>query len=243
MSRLIPPHLPRTIACVGRNFADHIKELGNAQPTEPFYFLKPAGSVLFPGEGPVLMPRGCDLHYEVELVAVIKRDTDVWKGGRDELGEVVKGWCVGIDMTARNYQEAAKKKSLPWSLSKGFKTFLPLSHFIPFDLIPDPHNVELHLEVNGQQRQKDSTNLMLFDIAKLLEHVTGVMPLMEDDLLLTGTPKGVGKVVPGDRMTAGLKVEGVELEEARIDVLVEERSDGYGSEDAMNVKAKYEAAL
>lgn len=129
-------------------------------------------------------------------------------------------------------QETAKKAGLPWSLAKGLKTFLPLSNFIPFHCIPDPHNVELHLEVNGETRQKDNTNLMLFDIPRLLEHVSGVMPLYEDDIIMTGTPKGVGKVVPGDVITAGLRVGGNELDEAKIEVGVEQRVGGYGSESS-----------
>ena len=95
------PRLPRTIACIGRNFADHIKELGNARPKEPFFFLKAAGSVLYPGQGPVLVPKGCEMHYEVELAVVIGKGAgvggtvDEWRGGRADLGGVVKGWCVG----------------------------------------------------------------------------------------------------------------------------------------------------
>ncbi|KAL7268698.1 hypothetical protein RUND412_008665 [Rhizina undulata] len=225
----MPPLIrPRTIVCIGRNFADHIKELGNVRPTEPFFFLKPAGSILYPHQGPVLMPKGVDLHYEVELALVMGRECDNLKPS--EALDAVKGYFVGIDMTARNYQADAKKKGLPWSLCKGFKTFLPISSYIPKSKIPDPHNVELHLSVNNQLRQKDSTNLMLFDIPRLLQHITGVTTLFEDDLVLTGTPKGVGKVIPGDVLTAGLRVNGEEIEEGRIEVKVEERVGGYGSD-------------
>ena len=126
-------------------------------------------------------------------------------------------------------QETARNKGLPWSLAKGFKTFLPVSHFIPAAAVPDPHSVELWLRVNGELRQSDSTALMLFNIPRLLQHVTSVMPLEEDDLLLTGTPKGVGPVVPGDIITAGIKVNGVDLEEGRIEVVVEARTTGYSA--------------
>jgi acylpyruvate hydrolase len=104
-----------------------------------------------------------------------------------------------------------------------------VSHFIPKEKIPDPHDVELYLKVNGELKQSDSTKLMLFDIPRLLQHITSVMPLEEDDLLLTGTPKGVGPVKPGDVITAGIKVNGVELEEGKIEVKVEERAGGYGA--------------
>ena len=133
-------------------------------------------------------------------------------------------------MTARNYQSTAKEKGLPWSLAKGLKSFCPVSKFIPINKIPDPHNVQLHLEVNGEKRQEDFTSLMLFDIPRLLRHVTSVMPLGPGDLLLTGTPKGVGKVVPGDKITAGVRVDGEELQLGEIDVDIVERVGGYGSE-------------
>lgn len=118
---------------------------------------------------------------------------------------------------------------MPWTLCKGFKTFLPVSHFIPRSAIPDPHNVTLHLSVNGEVRQEDSTRLMLFDIPRLLQHISGVTTLYEDDLVLTGTPKGVGRVVPGDVLTAGVRVDGKEVEEGRIEVAVGERVGGYGA--------------
>jgi len=132
-----------------------------------------------------------------------------------------------MDGWAAPGQEAARKKGLPWSLAKGSKTFLPVSHFISKNKIPDPHDVRLHLEVNGRIRQDDNTGLMLFNIPKILQHVSGVFALEEDDLVLTGTPKGVGNVVPGDVITAGVSVDGIELEEGRIEVKVEERTGGY----------------
>lgn len=98
------PRLPRTIACIGRNYADHIKELGNARPKEPFFFLKPPGSLLYRHQGPILVPKGVNnLHFEVELGVILADKVDEWKGGRSDLTDkIIKGWCVGIDMTARN---------------------------------------------------------------------------------------------------------------------------------------------
>ncbi|KAH0608893.1 uncharacterized protein H6S33_001121 [Morchella sextelata] len=218
---------PHTIACIGRNYADHIKELNNTAPSTPFFFLKPPGTLLHPNAGPVLCPRGVDLHYEVELAAVMGREADDLTA--ENALDAVKGWCVGIDMTARNYQETAKSKGLPWTLCKGFKTFLPVSGFIPRALIPDAQDAELYLSVNGEVRQQDSTALMLFAVPRLLQHVTAVTTLYEDDLVLTGTPKGVGKVVAGDVMRAGIRVGGREIEEGRIEVRVEDRVGGYGA--------------
>lgn len=130
-------------------------------------------------------------------------------------------------MTARNEQNAAKRDGLPWTTAKGFDTFLPLSNVIPKSLIPDPHDVELSLSVNGEKRQDDSTSLMIFRIPAILSYVTRVMVLEKGDVVLTGTPKGVGSVNVGDVMRAGIRVGGKELEQGRVEVGVEERAGLY----------------
>lgn len=130
-------------------------------------------------------------------------------------------------MTSRNGQNEAKKKGLPWSIAKGFDTFLPISNVIEKSAIPDPHNIELYLTVNNEHRQADSTALMLFQIPRILSDISKVMTLEKGDIVLTGTPKGVGPVVPGDIMRAGIKVGGKELKEAYIEVGVEESTSTY----------------
>lgn len=130
-------------------------------------------------------------------------------------------------MTARNVQNEAKKKGLPWDISKGFDTFLPMSNIINKAAIPDPHKIELYLTVNGKVQQNDSTELMLFRIPRILGDISKVMTLEAGDIILTGTPKGVGPVVPGDVMRAGIRVDGKELEEAKIEVAVEESTGAY----------------
>jgi len=130
-------------------------------------------------------------------------------------------------MTARNAQNEAKKKGLPWDIAKGFDTFLPVSEVIAKSAIPDPQKVDLYLIVNGTSKQADSTELMLFRIPRILSDISKVMTLEKGDIVLTGTPKGVGPVVPGDVMVAGLKVGGKELPEARIEVQVEESTSTY----------------
>lgn len=136
-------------------------------------------------------------------------------------------YLLAIDMTARNAQNEAKKKGLPWDIAKGFDTFLPLSRVIPKTAIPDPHNIELFLKVNGETRQDASTNLMLFQLPRLLSEISKVMTLEPGDLVLTGTPAGVGPVVPGDVMSAGLRVNGKELEDAKIEIPVEKSTSSY----------------
>ncbi|KAK2628343.1 hypothetical protein QTJ16_002989 [Diplocarpon rosae] len=216
------------VVCIGRNYADHITELNSAKPKQPFFFLKPASSILPPGAGPIIRPRGVDLHYEVELALIIGKpvkdlEPNDLKGAIDS----VESYAMSIDMTARNVQNEAKKKGLPWSIAKGFDTFLPVSNIIPKSAIPDPHKVDLYLEVNGESRQADSTNLMLFQIPRILSDISKVMTLEKGDLVLTGTPKGVGSVKPGDVLKAGLRVEGKEIEEGRIEVVVEESPSSY----------------
>lgn len=130
-------------------------------------------------------------------------------------------------MSARNIQEEAKKKGLPWSICKGFDTFLPISHLIPKSTLPDPHNALIWLKVNEQVRQHDSTELMLFRIPRLVSDISKVMTLEKGDLILTGTPKGVGPVVTGDVMTAGLEVGGKEVQEARLEVPVVDSTSSY----------------
>lgn len=137
------------------------------------------------------------------------------------------GYALSIDMTARNVQNEAKKKGLPWDIAKGFDTFLPMSKLIEKSRIQDPHNIELYLKVNDEVRQNDSTNLMLFQIPRILSDISKVMTLEAGDIVLTGTPKGVGPVVPGDVMRAGIRVDGKEIEEAKIEIAVEESTRSY----------------
>jgi acylpyruvate hydrolase len=188
----------------------------------------------------VIRPRGVDLHYEVELALIIGKqvkdlEADDEKGALDAIESIYPshtllndnpkwalGYAIGIDLTARNAQNEAKKKGLPWDIAKGFDTFLPISQIIAKSSIPDPHKVELYLTVNNEHRQSDSTELMLFQIPRILSDISKVMTLEKGDIVLTGTPKGVGPVVPGDVMRAGVKVGGKEIEEGKIEVVVKE---------------------
>ena len=131
-------------------------------------------------------------------------------------------------MTARNVQWEAKKKGLPWDISKGFDTFLPISDVIPKERIKDPHNLTIELSVNGEVKQRDSTELMLFQVPRILSDISKVFTLEEGDIVITGTPKGVGPVVPGFVLGGRLTDEnGDEIKEARIEVAVEESTSSY----------------
>jgi acylpyruvate hydrolase len=144
--------------------------------------------------------------------------------------DIISHYLLSIDMTARNVQNEAKKKGLPWDISKGFDTFLPISNIIPKSAIPDPHDIEVWLSVNDKMKQDDSTKLMLFDIPRILSDISKVMALQEGDIVITGTPKGVGPVEAGDVVRGGIRVGGKELSEASIEVEcldAEEGQDAY----------------
>lgn len=209
----------RKIVCIGRNYAAHIAELRNCAPAEPFFFLKPSSAVLEPGRGPLLVPRGTAVHHEVELALVLSRDLTDLPPSFDHARamDCIAGYALALDITARDVQAAAKRRGLPWSIAKGFDTFLPLSPFIEKHCIPDPYNVDLQLSVNGTVRQSDKTNLMLFPIHDILRHVSAIMTLQQGDLILTGTPQGVGPIVPGDSINASLSVDGRVLLEIVVD--------------------------
>ncbi|KAK3620451.1 hypothetical protein LTR56_022731 [Elasticomyces elasticus] len=218
----------RKVICIGRNYADHVKELNNQRPKQPFFFLKPPSSILLPGEGPVLRPNGVNMHFEIELGLVIgKQVKDLQTEDDSEILQYIDSYLLSIDMTARNVQNEAKKKGLPWSIAKGFDTFLPVSGPVSKEVLADPHNVELYLKVNGEVKQEDSTELMLFRIPRQLSDISKVMTLEKGDIVLTGTPKGVGTVQTGDVMECGLRIGGKEVEEAKMRVEVKDKGGNY----------------
>ncbi|XP_021898349.1 acylpyruvase FAHD1, mitochondrial [Carica papaya] len=190
------------IVAVGRNYAAHAKELGNAVPKEPVLFLKPTSSYLENG-GTIEVPHPLEsLHYEVELAVVIgQKARDV---PQSSAMDYVGGYAVALDMTAREIQSVAKAGGLPWTVSKGQDTFTPISSVLPKSMVPDPDNLELWLKVDGEVRQKGSTKDMIFKIPYLISHISSIMTLFEGDVILTGTPEGVGPVKVGQKITAGI---------------------------------------
>ncbi|XP_010434905.1 PREDICTED: acylpyruvase FAHD1, mitochondrial [Camelina sativa] len=190
------------IVCVGRNYAAHAKELGNAVPKEPVIFLKPTSSYLENG-GTIEIPHPLDsLHHEVELALVIgQKARDVPESiAMDYIG----GYAVALDMTARELQASAKAAGLPWTLAKGQDTFTPISSVLPKAMVHDPDNLELWLKVDGETRQKGVTKDMIFKVPYLISYISSIMTLYEGDVILTGTPEGVGPVKIGQKITAGI---------------------------------------
>ena len=188
------------IICVGRNYAEHIKELNNEQPDDPVIFMKPETAIPLKNE-PFFYPDfSTDVHYEVEVLVKINRvgkniDEKFAHKYYDEIG-------VGVDFTARDVQSKLKAKGLPWELAKGFNGSAPISGFVPKTDFADLQNLNFRLDVNGETRQQGNTSLMLFKIDYLISFVSRYFLLQQGDILFTGTPKGVGPVQIGDRLTA-----------------------------------------
>ncbi|MBX2950974.1 MAG: fumarylacetoacetate hydrolase family protein [Leadbetterella sp.] len=190
------------ILAVGRNYLEHIKELGNQTPDEPVIFSKPETAVLRNNEPFYYPDFSQDIHHELEIVLKISKTGENIEEKfahkyYDEIG-------LGIDFTARDLQAKLKAKGLPWDLAKGFNGSAPLSEFLPkqdYDL----KNLNFRLEVNGEGRQSGNTSLMIYSFDYLVAFVSRYFTLKTGDLIFTGTPAGVGPVHPGDRLTGTLE--------------------------------------
>lgn len=198
-SRQVP--VPK-ILCIGRNYAEHAKEMKAEIPSAPVFFMKPSTALVSDG-GVVRIPSiSKDMHHEVELTVLIGT------GGRhipeSEARKHIAGFGVGLDMTLRDVQAEAKKKGLPWTLAKGFDTSAPVSAFVPVDRVPNVPSLTLELKVNGQVRQRGALNDLLFPVERLIAYLSQYVALEAGDIIFTGTPEGVSQVVPGDTMQAAL---------------------------------------
>lgn len=191
------------IIAVGRNYAEHIKELNNEQPEDPVIFTKPETAILRNNDTFYYPDFSSDVHHEVEILVKISRtgkniDEKFAHKYYDEIG-------VGIDFTARDVQSKLKAKGLPWDLAKGFNGSAPISGFVPKSQFADLQNVGFRLDVNGETRQQGNTSMMLYKIDYLIAFVSRYFLLQQGDIIFTGTPKGVSGVQPGDRLTAYLE--------------------------------------
>lgn len=192
----------RKIFCIGRNYADHAKEMNAAVPEAPVFFLKPSTAII--GEGGIIRIPSIskDLHHEIEMTVLIGR------GGKDILrGNAlnhVAGYGIGLDMTLRDVQSDAKKKGLPWTLAKGFDTSAPMSRFVPAEEIADPHQLEVRLDVNGTTRQQSSTSNFIFKLEELIAYISQFFTFERGDIIFTGTPQGVAAAAHGDKLEAQL---------------------------------------
>ena len=190
------------ILCLGRNYADHAKEMKSDIPEFPIVFLKPSTAILW-DKGTLCVPHfSHEVHHEVEMVVMIgKKGRNI---PREQALGYVGGYGVGLDMTLRDVQAEAKRKGLPWTVAKGFDTSAPVSTIVEAEYVPHPENLDLSLHVNGSLRQKSNTSAMIFPIEYVVSYLSSIFTLERGDLIYTGTPEGVAAVVPGDTMEARL---------------------------------------
>ena len=195
------------IVCIGRNYAEHIKELGNQTPDKPVIFIKPASSLVSSGGTVVIPGYSDDCHHEIELAVLIgKTAKDVTA---EAALEYVSGYAVALDLTLRDVQGVQKEKGLPWEIAKAFDTSCPLSDFVPASQVDNPQELQLKLTVSGEVRQNGNTRDMIRSIAELIAATSAYFTLEEGDVLLTGTPSGVGRIVSGDRLEASIEQVGM----------------------------------
>ena len=196
---MLPPVVPSKIVCVGRNYAEHAKELGNEAPSEPILFLKPPSALLAPG-GTIVRPAASQrVDFEGELAIAIGREAKNVSAARWR--DYVRGFTCANDVTARDLQ----KRDVQFTRGKGFDTFCPIGPCIEDDL--DVADVRLITRVNGDVRQDGRTSQMIFPPPFLLEFISSIMTLVPGDVILTGTPAGVGPLAAGD--TVEVEIEGI----------------------------------
>ena len=183
---------PSKIVCVGRNYLEHARELGNEVPERPLIFFKPPSSLVADGEAIVLPPESQRVEHEGEIAVVIGRRAR--KVGAAEAWEYVEGIAPLNDVTARDLQ----KTDGQWTRAKGFDTFCPMGTVVPLGRIADRDALEVVCRVNGEVRQRGRVGEMAFNIPTLIEYISGVMTLEPGDVIATGTPAGVGPLQPGD---------------------------------------------
>ena len=197
--KILAPTIPSKIVCVGKNYAEHAAEMNSSVPDEPVIFLKPNTSVIADEDAIVLPSQSNEVHYEAELAVVIgavAKDVPV-----ERAGEVIFGYTIANDVTARDLQ--AKDKQ--WTRAKGFDTFCPLGPWIETEL--DPSALAISLEVNDEVKQDSNTKEMIRGVHEMVAWISQVMTLIPGDVILTGTPAGVGPIVAGD--TVSVTIQGI----------------------------------
>ena len=199
--KLLAPSQPGKIVCVGRNYVEHAKELGNEVPKVPLIFLKPPSSIINPNDAIVLPPQSTQVEHEGELVVVIgKRGRHITAGNAKKY---VLGYTIGNDVTARDLQKIDDQ----WTRAKGFDTFCPFGPWIDTEF--DPADSVVTCRVNGQMRQMASTRDMVFNVGTLIAYISSIMTLEPGDLIFTGTPAGVGELKNGDEVLVEIEGLGV----------------------------------
>lgn len=203
----------RRIYLVGRNYAEHAREMGHDPNREkPFFFQKPADAILPTGSEFPYPPLSSNVHHEIEQVVALR------SGGKNirvnDALDHVYGYAVGIDITRRDLQQQMKQQGRPWEVGKAFDSSAPISAIVPASAIGHPQQGRVWLEVNGELRQEGNLNQLIWSVPEIISVLSTQFELAGGDLVFTGTPAGVGPIKPGDRLTGG--VEGI----ANIDIVV-----------------------
>ncbi|MBW6509331.1 MAG: fumarylacetoacetate hydrolase family protein [Desulfuromonadales bacterium] len=193
---------PGKIIGLGRNYLDHIRELGNAVPDRAVIFCKPQSSLLENGGTIILPDFAQECHHELELAVVIGKSGK--KIAAADALDHVTGYAVALDLTLRDLQTQLKEKGLPWEIAKGFDTSCPLSDVVPADQVATPNNLELQLKVNGLIRQQGNTAQMMRSIEEIIAEISIYFTLEPGDIILTGTPAGVAKLNSGDTLEGSI---------------------------------------
>jgi 2-keto-4-pentenoate hydratase/2-oxohepta-3-ene-1,7-dioic acid hydratase in catechol pathway len=190
---------PQRIFCIGKNYAEHVKELGGSVPGQPVVFMKPVSCLVSPGETIRIPTHGNNLQHEAEVVVLIGTP------GKDipeqDAASHIAGLTLGLDLTLRDVQSDMKKKGWPWEISKAFDQSAPLGILTPYDETLPLDNILFQCLVNGAVRQTGNSSEMIFPIPHLIHYLSGIWNLKEGDLIFTGTPPGVGPLKSGDRVT------------------------------------------
>ncbi|WP_404363997.1 fumarylacetoacetate hydrolase family protein [Marinobacter sp.] len=190
------------IVCIGRNYADHAAELNNPIPESPLLFIKPSTAAVHMTR-PVRIPRDRgEVHFETELAVLIGRPLTA--ASQDDSRQAILGYGLALDLTLRELQSELKKKGQPWELAKGFDGACPLSPFVPAESLPQ-RNLKFSLDIDGERRQTGDTSVLLNPILPLISYISHQFTLLPGDVVLTGTPKGVGPLHPDQILSLQLE--------------------------------------
>ncbi len=193
----------RRIWCVGRNYLEHVREMGNDERQPPFFFAKHADMIAADGAAIPYPPLTQDFHHEVELVVALKAGGLRIAAGRAL--EAVYGYAVGIDLTRRDLQFAARKKERPWEIGKSFDASAPIGALAPASTIGHPAKGRIWLKVNGVERQNGDLAEMIWNVPEIIAQLSQQVRLAPGDIIMTGTPAGVGPLAAGDEVEAGIE--------------------------------------
>jgi 2-keto-4-pentenoate hydratase/2-oxohepta-3-ene-1,7-dioic acid hydratase in catechol pathway len=190
------------IICLARTYKEHAREMNTVVTEDPLLFLKPTSSVIFDHETIIIPKRSQCLHHEVELGIILgKKGKHI---SEENARQYILGYLVALDITARDIQAVAKKNGWPWAIAKGFDTFAPISDAVTKEKVPHPQNLNLMLRINGVVKQCGNTDQMMYSVERIISFISEIMTLERGDLILTGTPEGVGEIKEGDVLEAQL---------------------------------------